>query len=255
MLAQPPLPVVHRVGEFGRVPVGVRIAGLRDLAGPRPGGQGGHPVGVLADPPVQHLGDRFGVGERPGRDGAAERGRAVQPGGLGFAQGAPQPGGGRVRQHLPGLLLGQGGADSGLVPVLGRVAGDVLPLHAEHVEPVGVGPFRGPRVGGGHLLPVPVQALRPGSAPPSPALVGLLAVPFRAASSPARSRSRRSCRASSGAGRGPGRGSAIRHPAITYASLFSRPRVSATYAACRSSSPVNTAIAGIDRAPLRRHGT
>ena len=158
VLAQPPLPVVHRCGEFGGVPVGVRVAGLRDLAGPRADGEGGHPVGVLADPPVQHLGHRLGAGQRPGRGRTAEQARAVDPGGLGFAQGAPQPGGGRVGQDLPGLLVGQCGADGGFVAVLGGVAGDVLPLHAEHVEPVGVRPFRGPGVGGGQLLPVPVQA-------------------------------------------------------------------------------------------------
>ena len=42
--------------------------------------------------------------------------------------------------------------------MLVSIPGDVLPLHGEHVEPVGVGPFRSAGVGGGQLLSVPVQA-------------------------------------------------------------------------------------------------
>ena len=56
VLAQPPLPVLHRLRQFGPVPVGVRVARAAGQLRPWPGRSGGQPGGVLPDAPVEHLG-------------------------------------------------------------------------------------------------------------------------------------------------------------------------------------------------------
>jgi hypothetical protein len=159
MLTEPTLPVVHRRCQLARVPVHVPVPGQRHLLQPRPGRDRGHAGDLLPDPPVHHLRHRLGVLQLPRCDRAAQRAWPVEPGGLGFAQRTPQPGGGRVVHHPARLLLGQRLADGCFVPALRCVPCHVLPLHAEHVQAVRVGPFRLATVSGRDLLAVSGQAL------------------------------------------------------------------------------------------------
>ena len=74
-------------------------------------GCGLHAVEHVPNSGVQDTGDVAGAGHGPRRDGLPEDLGAVEPGGFGFAQRAPQPGAGWVVQGLVGEVGGQGATE------------------------------------------------------------------------------------------------------------------------------------------------
>src|SRR6266581_3835583 len=103
-------------------------------SGPRAGRSRPGLLEPAADAGVEDAGDVAGAGQAPGRGRLAQGLTAVQAAGLGFAQGAPQPGARRIVQCRACEVGGECVAERLLEPVTLRPAGEVVPDAAEHAQ-------------------------------------------------------------------------------------------------------------------------
>ena len=116
-LADPGLPVVHRVGDLGEVTLPFPAA-CRYLLGPGAQGSGSGRADDAAETRVHYGGEVAGTGERPLAYGSPDDLVDVVSGRFSRVKNAPEPGGLRSVQLGRVVAGGKRGSDAAAVPIV-----------------------------------------------------------------------------------------------------------------------------------------